>query len=330
MVVGGAGFVGGFLVDELEAQGADVVIFDIRPVTRPERKKGSTISVVGDLCNIEHLLPVFQNAAVIFNVASPPPELNDRKLFYRVNVNGTSTIIEACKQAKVMRLVLVSSASVVYEGVDLENGDETTPYAKHPQDEYTETKIIQEKLVLESNSDKLMTVAIRPHYIYGPNDQAITTMVKVGRSGKLKFMIGNGKNIVSVTFVKNVVHALILASKQLGPGAIINGKAYHVDDGQHIGFWEFTGDVLQMYKLPRPSIPTPYYLILGLTIVFSFILRLLAPIIGPVKTTFTPSRIRLAGTHHYYSSAKAKAELNYQPLYTTKQGLEYTRQNTRL
>ena len=101
-----------------------------------------------------------------------------RALFYKVNVGGTQTLIEACREAKVQvtmtieflhvhelsvnpisllciqyphthtlqRLVLTSSASVVYEGKDIEDGTENLPYASRPMDYYTETKIEQEKV----------------------------------------------------------------------------------------------------------------------------------------------------------------------------------------
>lgn len=68
-----------------------------------------------------------------------------RELFYCVNVRGTRTLLEACQEVGVARLVLTSSASVVYEGWDIRNGTEDLPYATHPMDCYTETKILQEK-----------------------------------------------------------------------------------------------------------------------------------------------------------------------------------------
>lgn len=43
------------------------------------------------------------------------------------------------------KLVLTSSASVVFEGKDVKNGSEDLPYARQPIDYYTETKILQEK-----------------------------------------------------------------------------------------------------------------------------------------------------------------------------------------
>ena len=41
---------------------------------------------------------------------------------------------------------MTSSASVVYEGSDIQNGKEELPYAAKPIDYYTETKILQEKV----------------------------------------------------------------------------------------------------------------------------------------------------------------------------------------
>ena len=57
-----------------------------------------------------------------------------------VNVLGTQNVIDACVIQEVPRLVYTSSASVIFEGKDLVNVDETTPYAAKPMDYYTGTK----------------------------------------------------------------------------------------------------------------------------------------------------------------------------------------------
>ena len=44
------------------------------------------------------------------------------------------------------KLVLTSSASVVYNGDDIIDGTEDLPYASPPMDAYTETKMIQEQV----------------------------------------------------------------------------------------------------------------------------------------------------------------------------------------
>ena len=256
------------------------------------------------------------------------------------------------------RFVLTSSASVLYEGRDLENATEDQPYAGHPADPYTETKIMQEQvrvrlvcsrsladrsrhgapeggrgqvaaqIVLGANSAALQTIALRPHMIFGPNDQCVATMVQQGRKGSMRFMVGQGHNVVDATFVKNLVHAHLLAAESLTPGSVTAGKAYHITNDEPVKFWGFTGDVLELYGMARPSIALPASLLLALTVLLSAVLALLAPLTGPIRSTFTPSRIRLASTHHSYSCERAKRELGYRPLYTNREALLYTREHS--
>lgn len=114
----------------------------------------------------------------MFHCASPSPASDDRALFEKVNIQGTQTVIQACKEAGIQvssnisvpkshflddsrthqsvlyvllfsfgqKVVLTSSASVVFEGTDIKNGREDLPYAKKPIDYYTSTKIEQEKV----------------------------------------------------------------------------------------------------------------------------------------------------------------------------------------
>ncbi|NXS28557.1 NSDHL protein, partial [Pomatostomus ruficeps] len=125
------------------------------------------------------------------------------------------------------RLVLTSSASVVFEGKDIKDGSEDLPYARNPIDYYTETKILQEKEVLGANDpdSDFLTTAIRPHGIFGPRDpQLVPILVQAARSGKMKFIIGDGQNLVDFTYVENVVHGHILAAEKLLRGSPLCGK----------------------------------------------------------------------------------------------------------
>ena len=44
---------------------------------------------------------MLEGVGVVFHCASPPPSSNDRKLFHRVNVEGTRTLIQSCLDAGV-------------------------------------------------------------------------------------------------------------------------------------------------------------------------------------------------------------------------------------
>ena len=53
----------------------------------------------------------------MFHTASPSPSSNNRELFYRVNVNGTKVLIEACKEAGVKVSVVVIRKDESYIGL---------------------------------------------------------------------------------------------------------------------------------------------------------------------------------------------------------------------
>lgn len=80
---------------------------------------------------------------MVFHCATAAPSasnaVSNEKLMYDVNVLGTEHVIWACQQLSIPKLVYTSSASVVFEGRDLLDVDETAPYAK-PMDFYTNTK----------------------------------------------------------------------------------------------------------------------------------------------------------------------------------------------
>nr|XP_042714698.1 sterol-4-alpha-carboxylate 3-dehydrogenase, decarboxylating isoform X3 [Chrysemys picta bellii] len=227
------------------------------------------------------------------------------------------------------KLVLTSSASVVFEGTDIKNGTEDLPYAKKPIDYYTETKILQEKEVLNANDpeDNFFTTAIRPHGIFGPRDlQLVPILIQAAKSGKMKFMIGDGKNLVDFTFVENVVHGHILAAEHLHKDSPLCGKAFHITNDEPVPFWSFMSRILTGLNYDAPKYQIPYWVAYYLALLLSLVLLLLSPLIT-IKPTFTPMRVALAGTFHYYSCKRAKRDMGYKPVVSLDEAVERTIQS---
>ncbi|KAH9519881.1 hypothetical protein Btru_071129 [Bulinus truncatus] len=324
LVIGGCGFLGQHLCESLLEKGWTVQVFDIRETFEDSRIK----FFIGDLCKKEDLKPALEGVYCVFHCASPAPLSNNKALFYRVNYEGTLNIIATCKKVGVKRLVLTSSASVVYEGKGIRNGkEEELSYASKPLDYYTETKILQEKAVLSANSEDFHTVAIRPHGIFGPKDlQLVPIAVDMAKKGKMKYIIGDGKNVVDFTYVGNVVHGHILAAENLNPGSLICGKAYHITNAEPIFFWTFMTRLLTGLGYPAPRIHLPYTLVY----IVALIMQLAAWILKPVVTitpSLTPTKVALAGTDHFYSCERAKHDMGYKPVYTLDEGLKLTIQS---
>ncbi|XP_069027049.1 sterol-4-alpha-carboxylate 3-dehydrogenase, decarboxylating [Embiotoca jacksoni] len=324
-VIGGSGFLGRHLVEKLLDRGYSVSVFDIR---QSYELPGVTFHQ-GDLCDKQALLAALNDVSLVFHCASPAPASDDRALFERVNVQGTQTVIRACMEAGVQKLVVTSSASVVFEGTDIKNGREDLPYAKKPIDYYTETKIEQEKLVLQACDKQkgFLTVAIRPHGIFGPRDpQLVPILVDMARRAKMKFIIGDGENLVDFTFVENVVHGHILAAERLRLDSPICGKPYHITNDEPVRFWDFMSEVLVGLGYAAPRYHLPYTLVYVLALLLWLLSLILRPLVS-FKPTFTPMRVALAGTHHYYSCERAKEDLGYKPVVSLKEGIARTVQS---
>ncbi|GFH14670.1 3beta_HSD domain-containing protein [Haematococcus lacustris] len=330
LVTGGAGFLGQHLVQQLlDTAQYDVTIFDIKA---PEDSKVTV--VVGDLRRMDQLLAAVRGKDVVFHCAAAAPSAENamnNTLMQAVNVDGTANIIKACQEAQVPHLVYTSSASVVFEGKPLHMVNEDQPYATKPMDFYTCTKIRGEQLVLAANGQAgLSTVALRPSGIFGEGDPIfVPTVVKQARAGKMKFVIGNGKNLMDWTYVGNVAQAHVQAAAALaGPrSSRVAGRAYFITNQDPRPFWGMMGDVCQGLGYARPSIHLPFLLILLVAALFEYVIR---PLLRPIKqlnSDFTVNRILIATTTRTFSAERAHQDLGYQPRVSMSEALARTLQS---
>ncbi|KIR68861.1 hypothetical protein I312_100042 [Cryptococcus bacillisporus CA1280] len=226
LVVGGCGFLGRHIVEQLLARGeTQVSVFDI-----VQRHFDSNVNFyIGDLSNpqdVENAL-VKSQATVVIHTASPTHGMG-RALYEKVNVTGTRTLLDAIlsPSSTVSKLVYTSSGGVIYSGKeDICNADERLDYPAVALDAYNETKVAAEKMVLEANEQekggeggaKLLTCAIRPAGIFGPGDrQMISGFYSVVKNGQTKWQIGDNTNLGDFTYVGNIAHAHLLAADKLG------------------------------------------------------------------------------------------------------------------
>ena len=75
------------------------------------------------------------------------------------------------------------------------------------------------------------------------------------------------------------------------------------------------------YAAPRYHLP--YMLVYGLAMLLWLLALLLRPLVS-FKPTFTPMRVALAGTHHYYSCEGAKRDMGYKPPVSLAEGIART------
>ena len=251
-----------------------------------------------------------------------------------MNVTGTQNVIRACQECNILKLVYTSSSNVVLDGSDCQNGDESMKYVskKNHLNAYSWSKHkAEEKVLLANNSEclnkkfKLLTCALRPHCIFGPRDtHFISQIINKARAGKITHMIGEGHNITDFTYIDNVVHAHILASKHLKQSnATAAGQVYFITNGEPTLFWSFLGQILQQLGCPRPTKFISYNVAYAIALIMEFIYMIFGWIFG-WKPIITRQMVVTMACHHWFSHAKATRDLGYKPIVTLDHGIKKT------
>jgi len=316
LVTGGGGFLGGVIVRMLRERGDKVRSFSRG--TYPVLVELGVEQVQGDLHDRNAVIQAAEGCDVIFHVAAKAGIWGSYEDFHRANVVGTENVLEACRAYGIRKLVYTSSPSVVFDGSDVEGGDESIPYPSAYEAHYPETKAMAEKLVLAANSPGLATVALRPHLIWGPGDNhLVPRIVAKGRSGKLR-RIGNRPNLVDTVYVDNAARAHLQAADRLAPGSAPAGRAYFISNGQPLPLWEMVNRILAaagVAPVTRSISPKAAYTIGCICEGLWGLLRLAGE---PPMTRFVAHELASA---HWFDISAARRDFGYQPEITIDEGL---------
>lgn len=312
LVTGGHGFVGRALVERFRAQGHAVSSFDL--------------ATGGDVRDAAAVLRACAGMdTVVHNASLVHTKQNRAEDVWAVNLGGTGNVVAACRAHGVPRLVYISSASAVYEGADIENGDEQLPYARVSQAPYADSKIAAEKAVLAfGGTAATQACAIRPHVVFGPGDNRfIPAIVASAKQGRLTREIGRRDKLSDFTYISNLVDAVVAAEERLAPGGAACGQAYFVTNGEPIAFFEFVERFLLQLGYPKLRGSVPYWLAYAVAAVAEGIDTLRGGSVG-TENGLSRFAVRYMVTHHYFSIAKARRELGWQPAVSLAEGIRLT------
>jgi len=319
LVTGGGGFLGRYIVEMLRERGDTVRSYSRRRY--PELEALDVACLTGSLTDAEAVDRAVSGMDLVIHVAAMAGLWGKRDDFEAVNVRGTESVLAACRKHGVSRLVYTSSPSVVFGMADLEGVDESAPYPDRYYADYPATKAAAEQLVLAANGRDLATCALRPHLIWGPRDTHIVPLVvERARSGQLK-QIGDGSNLVDLTYVENAARAHLQAADALAPGSAVAGKPYFIGDGEPVKLWAWVNELLRRlgHEPVRGSVPYP--VAYGIASVLEWLHRAL-PLSGePRLTRFAVANFARS---HYFSHAAAERDFGYVPVVDNETGLERT------
>jgi nucleoside-diphosphate-sugar epimerase len=315
LVTGATGFVGLPLVAALLARGERVRAMGRNPAALAKLAALGAEPVAADLCDRDAVIAACSGAGTVFHVGAFSAPWGPRATFEVVNVEGTAAVLEGCRRQGVSRLVHVSSPSVVFNGKDQTNLPEDAPYPSRFVSVYSETKKRAEDLVNAAHS-KVPAVIVRPKAVFGPGDTSLLPrLITAAKAGRLP-QIGAGANRVDLTYVDNVVHALLLAADT--PDAI--GKTYTITNGEPAPpLWEVIRTVLRGLGLSTDLRRIP----LGLALAAATIMEGKALLTGkePLLTRYS---VQILARTQTYDISRAKHDLGYAPVVSLHEGIERT------
>jgi len=314
LVTGGGGFLGKAVVSRLVDRGDQV-----RSLARnfyPELQKMGVDQIQGDISDFKTVAKACQDRTIVYHIAAKPPPWGRYDDYHQTNVVGTQNIIDSCLELDKSRLIYTSTPSVVHNGKDIEGADESMPYPEKFSTHYAETKAIAERLVVKASCDKLKAIILRPHKIWGPGDNQILTRL-VARAKRLK-QIGDGKNLIDVTYIDDAADAHILAADKLGKDPDLSGNIYFISQGEPVLAWYIINEFLKAAGCRPVKNSVPFRIAWVAGALLEFVYKFFHLSGEPYLTRFLAETVSQS---NWFKIDAARRDLGYDPKISIDEGL---------
>jgi nucleoside-diphosphate-sugar epimerase len=304
-VTGGTGFIGGEVVRQLRERGDDVVCLVRNPGKGEKAAALGCEMVAGDLGDVEAIRKGMEgcdaviHAAAVYEVGIPASQ---RQAMRDANVGGTERVLGAARDAKIPKVVYVSTVGIFGNT----HGKVVDEAYEHPAKDFTscyeETKWEAHQVAKRLIAEGLPCTIVQPGGVYGPGDtSSIAQLLDQFLSGKMPLMPFPELGIC-LSHVEDIAAGILLGLDKGRPGEayVISGPATRVREAIE------TVAAITGRKAPKHAIPVP-------------LMKAMIPI-GPLvgKMMGQPPNLReliksADGVTFWASYDKAKRELGYEP-----------------
>lgn len=314
LVTGGGGFLGSAIVGRLIEKGHRVQSFSRRSYAKLDAL--GVKQIIGDIKDSEAVASAVKGCDIVFHTAAKAGIWGNYTDYYDINVGGAQNVIRACLENPGTMLIHTSSPSVIFDGNDMENVDESYPYPDRYLAHYPQTKALAEKGVIEACRKGLKAIVIRPHLIWGPYDNHLVPRI-IARGRRL-IRIGDGANLVDTVYIDNAAEAHILAAEKLSANPELSGRIYFISQDEPIRLWEMIDAILDAGGLPpvKHAISRQTGRMIGAFC--EYVYKMLTISKEPPMTRFVAEEL---ATSHWFNISAAKKDLGYIPKISTSEGL---------
>lgn len=305
LVTGGSGFVGHAVVRLLVGEGRTVRVL-VRPTTDAAWLRPQGVEIApGDLTDPCSLRRAVDGCEGLYHVAAdyrlwvPDPER-----MTRVNLQGTRDLLAAADDAGVKRIVYTSSVAVLGLKGDRRPADETAEARLEAMvGPYKRSKFLAEEEVRRlARERRLPVVIVNPSTPAGPGDRKPTPtgrMIVDAASGRMPAFVDTGLNIVHVDDVARG-HLLAYERGEVGERYILGGE--------DLSLALILAKIAQLVGRRPPRIRLPHGAVMPLAHLAEAWCRRFGG-----EPFATCDGVRMARKWMYFSSAKARRVLGYEP-----------------
>lgn len=305
-VTGGTGFIGGHVVRKLRERGDDVRALVRSPEKATELSTLGCELITGSLTDAPSIADGMEgcdaviHGAAIYEVGIPKSQ---HRAMYEANVLGTENVLRAALDAKIGKVVYVSTIAAFGNT----RGQVTDEDYQHPGTDFTsyyeqtkyEAHQVAKRLITQEG---LPCVLIQPGAVYGPDDHsAIGSQLNDFLAGRMP-MIAFPELGINMVHVEDVAEGVLLGLDKGRPG-----EAY-VLGGQITTMREVIETAAQVAGKKAPKRAMPTGLLKAMTP--------LGPVIGKVMGQGPNLRELISsadGVTFWAKHDKAMAELGYEP-----------------
>ncbi|MEX1020688.1 MAG: NAD-dependent epimerase/dehydratase family protein [Litorilinea sp.] len=260
LVTGGAGFLGSHLANRLHAAGHLVRVIDDLSSGEPSALAEGIAFTRGDVRDVPKLWSLLLGVDVVFHLAalvSVPASVLYPREYNEVNVGGTVSLLEACRDVGSVRRVILASSATAYG--NQQQQPVTEGMTVYPSVPYAVSKVAAEDyLRCLGPTGGFETVALRIFNAYGPGQPlppshapVIPRFVYQTLGNGSLVVFGDGRQTRDFVYVDDVVDALIAAAD--APN--VDGEIINVGSGVETSITE----LIDAIGLATARTPNPLY-----------------------------------------------------------------------
>lgn len=305
LVTGGTGFVGAHLVQQLLKENHRVRVLTRSTSDRSLLKQQPVEWALGDLQDEDSLDRAAEGCHTVYHCAADYRLwAKDPSILYKINVDGSIKIFEACRKQGVQRIVYTSSvAALAVPPAGQSSCEQSRTKLEKVVGHYKRSKFLAQEAALEEAKRGLPIVIVNPSTPVGPGDLKPTATGKIildFLKGKMPAFVDTGLNLVAV---EDVARGHILAEKLGKVGEL------YILGNVNMSLQEILETLAHITGLPAPRFKIPYAIAWLAGAIDTFIEGKLLK----QNPSIPLEGVKMARKKMYFQAERAKQELGFQP-----------------